>query len=75
MTKRLGWERSEDPTTPLPSPPQARDTHERDEEVQRGLEEARRGARDEPGAITILVPPMRAWPGRRPWDAGIEPAK
>ena len=44
------------PTTPPTSPPQARDAQGRDEAIARLLEDAKRRGRDEPGAITFLVP-------------------
>ena len=49
----------EAPTTPPSSPPQARDAQDRDEEIQRLLEEAMRRGREAPGATTVLVPSKR----------------
>ena len=56
MTKEREPAGPQAPTTPPSSPPQARDAQDRDEFLQRLLEDAKRRGRDEPGAITILVP-------------------
>jgi hypothetical protein len=47
------------PATPPSPPPQASDAQDRDEEIARLLEEAKRRGREEPGSITILVPSPR----------------
>jgi len=42
--------------SPPAPPPPASDAQDRDEEIARILEDAKRRGREEPGAITILVP-------------------
>ena len=59
MTKQHQPAGRQAPTILPSSPPPARDAQDRDEEIQRLLEEAERRGREEPGAITVLVPSRR----------------
>jgi hypothetical protein len=59
MTKEREPAPPQVPETPPSSPPQASDVQDRDEEIARIVEEAKRRGREEPGRITILVPPKR----------------
>jgi hypothetical protein len=59
MTKEREPAGRKAPTTTPSAPPQASDAQDRDEFLQRLLEDAKRRGREEPGAITILVPSRR----------------
>ena len=63
MTKQDEPAGRQAPTTPPSSPPPASDAQDRDEEIARLLEEAKRRGREEPGSITILVPSKRIGAG------------
>ena len=63
MTKHDEPARRQAPTTLPSSPPPANDAEDRDEEIKRQLEDAKRRGREEPGSITILVPSKRIGAG------------